>query len=86
MLLLDEPTNHLDLEACVWLEEYLATYSKILVVVSHSQVCLGSWASWDCRVRVRIDRPIIDYMEIGKPLPVYPLPFETPLVDNHNLY
>ena len=29
MLLLDEPTNHLDLEACVWLEDYLATYSKV---------------------------------------------------------
>ncbi|XP_041717219.1 ATP-binding cassette sub-family F member 2-like [Coregonus clupeaformis] len=25
MLLLDEPTNHLDLDACVWLEEELAS-------------------------------------------------------------
>lgn len=37
MLLLDEPTNHLDLSACVWLEQYLANYKKILIVVSHSQ-------------------------------------------------
>lgn len=37
MMLLDEPTNHLDLEACVWLESYLSTYDKILVIVSHSQ-------------------------------------------------
>ena len=27
----------MDLEACVWLEEYLATYKKILIVISHSQ-------------------------------------------------
>lgn len=37
ILLLDEPTNHLDLDACVWLEEELQTYSRILVLVSHSQ-------------------------------------------------
>lgn len=37
MLLLDEPTNHLDLSACVWLEQYLSGYKKMLIVVSHSQ-------------------------------------------------
>ncbi|KAL8167382.1 hypothetical protein V2J09_008881 [Rumex salicifolius] len=37
ILLLDEPTNHLDLEACVWLEEMLKKFTRILVVVSHSQ-------------------------------------------------
>ncbi|CAN1258173.1 ABC transporter F family member 1 [Linum perenne] len=37
ILLLDEPTNHLDLEACVWLEETLKKFTRILVVVSHSQ-------------------------------------------------
>jgi len=37
MMLLDEPTNHLDLEACVWLEQYLSDFKRILVMVSHSQ-------------------------------------------------
>lgn len=36
-LLLDEPTNHLDLEACVWLEDYLKKFKRILLLVSHSQ-------------------------------------------------
>lgn len=37
LLLLDEPTNHLDVEAVVWLENYLAKFNKILLMVSHSQ-------------------------------------------------
>uniref|UniRef100_A0A8C8IY70 ABC transporter domain-containing protein n=1 Tax=Oncorhynchus tshawytscha TaxID=74940 RepID=A0A8C8IY70_ONCTS len=37
MLLLDEPTNHLDLDACVWLEEELSQFKRILVLISHSQ-------------------------------------------------
>ncbi|GJT51138.1 ABC transporter F family member 1 [Tanacetum coccineum] len=32
ILLLDEPTNHLDFEACVWLEETLQKFERILVV------------------------------------------------------
>ena len=34
---LDEPTNHLDMDAVFWLEDYLASWSKILLFVSHSQ-------------------------------------------------
>ncbi|KAK3588077.1 hypothetical protein CHS0354_012130 [Potamilus streckersoni] len=37
LMLLDEPTNHLDLNACVWLEQELKKYKRILVIISHSQ-------------------------------------------------
>ena len=36
LLLLDEPTNHLDLEAVIWLGNYLESWQKIALVVSHN--------------------------------------------------
>ncbi|KAF9624348.1 hypothetical protein IFM89_010374 [Coptis chinensis] len=34
ILLLDEPTNHLDLDACVWLDEMLKKFDRILVAAA----------------------------------------------------
>ena len=41
ILLLDEPTNHLDVSAIEWLEGYLKTYSKAVVIVSHDRMFLN---------------------------------------------
>ncbi len=40
LLLLDEPTNHLDIDAVEWLEGYLASYKKAVVIVSHDRMFL----------------------------------------------
>ncbi len=40
ILMLDEPTNHLDMETLGWLESFLATYKKCVLVISHDRYFL----------------------------------------------
>ena len=41
ILLLDEPSNHLDLEATLWLEDFLKSYSATLLIISHERDLLN---------------------------------------------
>ena len=40
ILMLDEPTNHLDMETLGWLEGFLASYKKCVMVISHDRYFL----------------------------------------------
>jgi ATP-binding cassette subfamily F protein 3 len=42
VLLLDEPTNHLDLDTTRWLEEYLQTTDKTILLISHDRAFLAN--------------------------------------------
>jgi ATP-binding cassette, subfamily F, member 3 len=37
LILLDEPTNHLDIESIQWLEDFLTTSAKAVIVISHDK-------------------------------------------------
>lgn len=37
LILLDEPTNHLDIESVQWLEDFLKTSAKAVMVISHDK-------------------------------------------------
>ena len=44
ILLLDEPTNHLDQEMTEWLEQWIVSYEKAVVIVSHDRFFLDQTA------------------------------------------
>ncbi len=37
LILLDEPTNHMDIESIQWLEEFLTTSARAVIVISHDK-------------------------------------------------
>ena len=42
ILMLDEPTNHLDIDALAWLEEFIASYKKTVLIISHDRYFLDN--------------------------------------------
>ena len=50
ILLLDEPTNGLDVQTISWLEDFLADYPKIVIVVSHDRHFLNQVCTEMCDV------------------------------------
>lgn len=44
IMLLDEPTNHLDLESTLWLEDYIKTCGRTVVLVSHERATMDRLA------------------------------------------
>ena len=42
VLLLDEPTNHLDIDSIQWLEEFLVSNGKAVVVISHDKTFIDN--------------------------------------------
>lgn len=50
ILLLDEPTNDLDVETIAWLEDFLADYQNIVIVVSHDRHFLDAVCTHVCDI------------------------------------
>ncbi len=42
LILLDEPTNHMDIESVQWLEDFLITSAKAVIVISHDRAFIDN--------------------------------------------
>ena len=40
VLMLDEPTNHLDIDSLSWLESFISSYKKTVIIISHDRYFL----------------------------------------------
>ncbi len=58
ILLLDEPTNHLDIESIIWFEEYIKSYPKAIILISHDEEFLNNCVD---RVLHLEHRKVTDY-------------------------
>ena len=61
ILMLDEPTNHLDLDAVMWLQDYLISWDKTVLVVSHAREFLNNV----CTDIIHYDNQKLDYYKGG---------------------
>ncbi|MFK7000325.1 ABC-F family ATP-binding cassette domain-containing protein [Flavobacterium oreochromis] len=70
LILLDEPTNHLDMESIQWLEEFLITQAKAVMVISHDRAFVDSITNRTIEVTMgRIydyKAKYTDYLELRK--------------------
>ncbi|HJO26713.1 MAG TPA: energy-dependent translational throttle protein EttA [Planctomycetota bacterium] len=57
MLLLDEPTNHLDAESITWLENYLAEYEGLVILVTHDRYFLDNVVGWMLEIERGLAKP-----------------------------
>lgn len=57
LLILDEPTNHLDLHANIWLTEYLKSYPKTIILVSHDKFFIDEV----CTIIIHINNKKLKY-------------------------
>ncbi|MBR5774246.1 MAG: ABC-F family ATP-binding cassette domain-containing protein, partial [Clostridia bacterium] len=67
ILILDEPTNHLDITTISWLEEYIISYKKSVVIVSHDRMFLDKTVSTVYEIeRGRVTRYKGNYTEFAR--------------------